>query len=282
MNMERFNKSALRLSLPDFDKKELLNCIKELVKLESEWIPEGRGYSLYIRPTMIATNECIGISQPDKAILFVICSPVGPYFQSTGFSGVKILAENSFVRAWPGGTGEFKIGSNYGPTIYPQKLALARGYQQILWLFGTDDEITEIGSMNCFILLKSEQTGEIELVTPPLETGLILPGVTRDSILKITKSWNEFKVSERKIKMSEFIEAHAQGRIIEMFGSGTAAIVNPIKCISFNGKDYEIPMLNDSLAQKLFNFITKIQVKIKVKFVFLCIFSTEKLIMNGA
>lgn len=262
MNMERFNKSAVRLSLPDFDENELLKCIKRLVRMESDWIPEGTGYSLYIRPTMIATNECIGISQPDRALLYVICSPVGPYFQSSGFSSVKILAEDSFVRAWPGGTGEYKIGANYGPTLYPQRLALERGFQQILWLLGPEHEITEIGSMNCFIFMK-DQAGKPELITPPLLNGTILPGVTRDSILNITRSWNEFKVSERTINMAEFIEAHSQGRIIEMFGSGTAAIVSPIKLLNFHGKDYEIP-INDtqSLAQRLFKLITKIQVRI--------------------
>lgn len=273
MNMDRLNKSAVRLSLPDFEKSELLECIKQLVRLESDWIPEGIGYSLYIRPTMIATNECIGISQPDRALLFVICGPVGPYYQSTGFSAVKILAEDSFVRAWPGGTGEFKVGANYGPTIFPQKQALARGFQQILWLFGPEHEFTEIGSMNCFILLK-DSSGALELVTPPLLNGLILPGVTRDSILKLTRSWNEFKVSERPIKMTEFLKAHSENRIVEMFGSGTAAIVSPIKCINFHGKDYEIPIGTGAgpLTQRLFKLITQIQVKrkgIEISFLFL-------------
>lgn len=236
--------------------------------MEKDWIPKETGYSLYIRPTMIATNECIGISQPDKILLYVICSPVGPYFQSSGFSAVKILAEDSFVRAWPNGTGEYKIGANYGPTILPQKLAMSKGYQQILWLLGEEHEITEIGSMNCFILMKEKHSNQLELVTPPLEKGTILPGVTRDSILKITRKWNEFKVSERSINISEFLEAHRQNRIIEMFGSGTAAIVSPIKCLNFHGKDYEIP-LNPlepekgagPLAERLFKLITQIQVK---------------------
>ena len=127
-----------------------------MVRLEADWIPLGTGYSLYIRPTLIATNECIAVSQPERALLYVICSPVGPYFQSSGFKPVRLLAEDSFVRAWPGGTGEFKIGANYGPTILPQKMAVARGFQQILWLFGSKNEITEVGSMNCFILLKNE------------------------------------------------------------------------------------------------------------------------------
>lgn len=268
MNMDRLKKSALRLALPEFDKQELLECIKKLVRLEKDWVPEGKGYSLYIRPTIIATNECIGISQPDRALLYVICSPVGPYFQSSGFSAVKILAEDSFVRAWPGGTGEFKIGANYGPTILPQKLAMARDFQQILWLLGKEHEITEIGSMNCFILLKSKNSSDkLELVTPPLNDGTILPGVTRASILDLLRGEGQLKVSERSINMAEFLEAHSEGRIVEMFGSGTAAIVSPIKCINFHGIDYEIPLnpLDPAkqagpLAERLFKTITQIQV----------------------
>ena len=267
MNMDRLNKSAARLALPEFNHEELLQCIKQLVRLEKDWIPEGRGYSLYIRPTMIATNECIGISQPDRALLYVICSPVGPYFQSSGFSAVKLLAEDSFVRAWPGGTGEYKIGANYGPTILPQRLAMARDCQQILWLLGPEHEITEIGSMNCFILLRDSR-GNLELVTPPLDNGTILPGVTRASILELLRSEGQFKVSERSINMAELLEAHGQGRIVEMFGSGTAAIVSPIKCINYHGKDYEIPLNPQKpekqagpLAERLFQTITQIQVK---------------------
>ena len=181
---------------------------------------------------------------------------------------MKILAEDSFVRAWPGGTGEYKIGANYGPTILPQRLATAQDCQQILWLFGPEHEITEIGSMNCFILLKNKHN-QLELVTPSLDNGTVLPGVTRASIIDLlqTAEAGQLKVSERSINMTEFLEAHSQGRIVEMFGSGTAAIVSPIKCIKFHGKDYQIP-LNPlepekeagPLAERLFKIITQIQV----------------------
>lgn len=121
--------------------------------------------------------------------------------------------------------------------------------------------------MNCFILLKEKGSAKLELVTPPLSNGTILPGVTRDSILKITRKWNEFKVSERSINMTEFLESHAENRIVEMFGAGTAAIVSPIKCLNFHGKDYEIPLnpmepekQAGPLAERLFKFITQIQV----------------------
>lgn len=233
--------------------------------MESSWIPSQNGYSLYIRPAMIATNECIGISYPDRALLFVICSPVGPYFRS-GFKAIRLLAENKYVRAWPGGTGAFKIGANYGPTILPQIQAAERNFQQILWLFGPKDDITEVGSMNCFIVIKNKD-GTVELVTPPLADGTILPGVTRDSILSLTRNWINFSVSERRIEMSEFVEAHKEGRILEMFGSGTAAIVCPVSCLHYKGKDYEIPLNPDDptkqtgpITERIFNSITEIQV----------------------
>lgn len=213
---------------------------------------------------MIATNESVGLSYPDKALLLVLCSPVGPYFKTSNFSPVKILAEDRFVRAWPGGTGNYKIGANYGPTLLPQKLAAKEGCQQILWLFGKDDEITEIGSMNCFILMR-KHSGSLELITPPMDDGTVLPGVTRDSILALTRSWNEFQVSERKFNMKEFIEAHKEGRIVEFFGAGTAAIVSPIDCLRFKGIDYQINCKYDnaSLSYRLYQQIIKIQVKNK-------------------
>ena len=159
MNMERLAKSASRLALPAFDKGGLLECVEELVKLDHSWIPQEKGYSLYIRPTMIATQETLGVAASDRALLFVILSPVGPYYK-TGFAAVSLLANEKHVRAWPGGTGSHKVGGNYAPCILPQREASERGYQQNLWLFGPDHEITEVGTMNCFILWENENHGE--------------------------------------------------------------------------------------------------------------------------
>lgn len=241
----------------------MLKCIQNLVKLDSEWIPHGRGYSLYIRPVLMATNESIGISIPDRALLFVICSPVGPYFP-TGFTAIKLLAEEKHVRAWPGGTGAFKIGANYAPTIAVQKEAAALHYHQNLWLLGQDHQITEFGSMNCFIVLRG-RNGTVELVTPPLQDGTILPGVTRDSILALAPKVPEIdKISERSVNMAELIQAHQEGRLLEMFGSGTAAVVAPIKCVHFKGRDYEIPVDESvqagPITQRFNQLITDIQV----------------------
>ncbi|CAG8450792.1 18579_t:CDS:2 [Acaulospora morrowiae] len=247
MNMKRFKKSAARISLPDFNGEELLECIKELIRLEERWIPVERGYSLYIRPTLIGTQESLGVNSTGRALLFVICSPVGPYYK-TGFSAVRLLATTEYVRAWPGGTGDAKIGGNYAPCVKPQIDASKKGYHQNLWLFGENDELTEVGTMNCFVLLKNE-LGETELVTPPLD-GSILAGVTRDSILSLARSWNEFKVSERKITMPEVVKAAEDGRLIEMFGSGTACIVSPIEGIYYRGQNLKVPLdPNDASSQ---------------------------------
>jgi branched-chain amino acid aminotransferase len=238
-NMERMVNSAKRLAFPEFDGNELLKCIAELVKLDHSWIPQERGYSLYLRPTMIATQPALGVGPSNTVLLFVICSPVGPYYK-TGFNAVSLYADDQYVRAWPGGTGAAKIGPNYGPTILPQSLASKKGYAQILWLFGPEHYVTEVGTMNLFTFWKNEN-GERELITPPLD-GTILPGVTRDSILQLARDWKEFKVSEKSYTMKDIIKAVKEKRIIEMFGAGTAAIVSPIKQIHYRGTDYEIPL----------------------------------------
>lgn len=127
--------------------------------MDERWIPKGRGYSLYLRPTMIGTQESLGVGASNKALIFVIASPVGPYFPS-GFNAVNLLATSEKVRAWPGGTGDAKVGGNYAPCIRPQLDANKEGYQQNLWLFGPDHQLTEVGTMNCFVYWKNEKGGK--------------------------------------------------------------------------------------------------------------------------
>ena len=264
LNMQRLINSARRLALPDFEEKELLSLIKTLLKIDREWIPEKPGYSLYIRPTIIGTGASLGVSPSNKAMLFVICCPVGPYYR-TGFSAVSLYAEDRFVRAWPGGTGAYKLGANYAAGILPQMQVAPFGYQQVLWIFGEEHLITEVGTMNCFIFWINEQ-GKRELVTAPLTDGTILPGVTRDSILSLARTWNEFEVSERSVSMKEVVLAINEGRLLEMFGSGTAAVVSPIKTINYLGQDWSIPLDPSDpssqagpLAKRFWEAITLIQ-----------------------
>eukprot|EP00560_Eucampia_antarctica_P006374 CAMPEP_0197826466 /NCGR_PEP_ID=MMETSP1437-20131217/3425_1 /TAXON_ID=49252 ORGANISM="Eucampia antarctica, Strain CCMP1452" /NCGR_SAMPLE_ID=MMETSP1437 /ASSEMBLY_ACC=CAM_ASM_001096 /LENGTH=333 /DNA_ID=CAMNT_0043426925 /DNA_START=225 /DNA_END=1223 /DNA_ORIENTATION=- len=258
-NMERLAGSMDRLDMPgtDFDANELIKCIKELVKLDRDWIPYGDGYSLYIRPTVISTHPYLGITPPDSILLYIITCPVGPYFK-TGLKPVRLTTETPYVRAWPGGTGNSKIGGNYGPTMRAGDDAVKQGYQQVLWLFGKEKYITEVGAMNVFFFLKNAETGKNELVTPPLSRGDILPGVTRRSILDLAKTWEDCDISERDISMIEVRDAAREGRLIESFGAGTAAIVTPISCIKFEGEDIEIPAAGD-LTKKVLNELTGIQ-----------------------
>lgn len=265
--------------------------IKQLVKVDHSWIPTQKGYSMYIRPTFIATTPTLGVSKPTSALLYVVMSPVGPYYRS-GFNPVRILAEVSqpvsqphflhavstfpctfasyrgtqdrYVRAWPGGTGDCKVGGNYAPTIAPQEEAAQRGFNQVLWLFGEDQEVTEVGTMNLFFYMRGED-GVNELVTAPLND-IVLPGVTRDSIIHLARQ-NNIRVSERKQTMKQLIAAMNAGRVLEAFGAGTACVVSPVKEINFKGTAYSIPLGKEPesksgpMAQFFWDELTKIQVR---------------------
>jgi branched-chain amino acid aminotransferase len=258
-NMVRLSNSMNRLHMvgAEFDHDELIQCIQELVALDEKWIPSGEGYSLYLRPTVIATHNYLGVAPPDSILLFVITCPVGPYYKS-GFNPIRLTADTSYVRAWPGGTGNAKVGGNYAPTMKPAAEAAKDGYSQILWLFGENDEITEVGSMNVFFYMINKETQRPELVTAPLTRGDILPGVTRASILDLARSWGEFDVSERFPTMGEIKEAADDGRLLEVFGAGTAAVVSPVSCIQYKSKDIEIPAVGE-ITQRVWDQLTGIQ-----------------------
>jgi len=260
LNMERMNNSMERLSLPTFDGDAMTECLKELIRIDADWIPQGEGYSLYIRPTGISTHPNIGVSTPSSARVFIILCPVGPYYPE-GFNPISLYADTENIRAWPGGMGNKKVGGNYAPTIMPAFEAANKGYSQVLWLYGEDHQVTEVGTMNLFFFWKNEN-GETELVTAPLSRGDILPGVTRRSVLELARSWGEFKVTERNITMAEVTTAIKEGRMIEAFGSGTAAVLSPIKLIAYKGVDYSIPLASGNsgeLCNRLWQTITSIQ-----------------------
>ncbi|WWC71077.1 branched-chain amino acid aminotransferase [Kwoniella pini CBS 10737] len=249
MNMARMNRSATRIALPTFDGEALTELIKKLVVLDSEWIPKEKGYSLYIRPTLIGTQNALGVGPSSDAMLFVICSPVGPYYAS-GFKPVQLLATTKFVRAAPGGTGGYKLGANYAPGVVPQAEAAKEGYSQNLWLLGDEHALTEVGTMNLFVAFKNPD-GTVELVTPPLDD-VVLPGVTRDSALQLARQHakgelvvpglpEKLVVSERKLIMADLVEAEKNGTLVEVFGTGTAAIVSAVDKIGYEGRDIQIP-----------------------------------------
>ncbi|XP_064171172.1 branched-chain-amino-acid aminotransferase, mitochondrial [Anguilla rostrata] len=259
LNMQRMFRSAERSCLPLFDKAEMLECIRKLVELDQEWVPYSTDASLYIRPTFIGIEPSLGVTRAGHALLYVILGPVGPYFATGAFNPVSLLADPSFVRAWRGGVGEYKMGGNYGPTIAVQSEAVKQGCQQVLWLYGDREEITEVGTMNLFIYWTTKK-GEKELITPPLD-GIILPGVTRQSLLDLAREWGEFKVTERTLDMKELLQALDAGRVLEVFGSGTACVVCPVGSLLYKGKTYEIPTMKNGpdLAKRFYQVLTDIQ-----------------------
>jgi branched-chain amino acid aminotransferase len=261
-NMKRFNKSATRLCLPNFNEVELLECIKELIRIDKDWVPKRKGYSLYVRPCFIGTHAALGVGPSSDALLFVIASPVGPYYR-TGWKPVRLLADTPYVRAWPGGTGNTKVGGNYGPTVIAQREAEAKGYNQILWLLGKEKWVTEVGTMNMFVAWRNKQ-GRKELVTSPVsDQGVVLAGVTRDSILQLVRGWDDWDVVVRDYTIHEIVDAHNEGRLLEAFGAGTAAVVSPIQSICFQGKEYGFPLGSTGtagdLTQKISEKLLKIQ-----------------------
>lgn len=240
-NMNRFWNSAKRMALPTFDKEELYKCMLELVKVDSDWVPHSQACSLYIRPSLISTEASLGVKVPTSALLFMVTCPVGPYFKSGTFNPVSLLADSSYIRSWPGGIGEVKAGGNYGATVYIQEQAAKRGCDQVLWLF--NDEVTEVGTMNLFMYWTNEE-GDEELITPPLE-GLTLHGITRNSILGIAREWDDFKVTEKTFTMKQVALAAKEGRIKEMFGSGTACMVCPVNKILYEDENIYIPTMEN-------------------------------------
>lgn len=261
LNMDRMNSSAMRTGLPTFLGDELIKCCCRLISIDQEWVPHSTASSLYIRPTLIGIDPTLGVASSESALLYVILSPVGSYFKKTGDKvGVSLLADPQYTRAWPGGCGSYKVGSNYGPTIHVQREAVRRGLQQVLWLYGEDNEVTEAGTMNVFMFYINED-GEKELVTPPLTSGLILPGVTRYSILALAREWNQFKVTERKFDMNEVCQLLSENRLLELFGAGTACVVSPVSYIEFVGRPLYIPTLEqeDPVCQKFLKHLLDIQ-----------------------
>lgn len=213
---------------------------------------------MYIRPTLIGTEGSLPANISKRALFYIFTAPVGSYF-SSGFKAISLLADPQYVRAWPGGAGDNKLGSNYGPTLAIAKIAEEKGLDQMLWLYGDDHQLTEVGLMNIFVYLENEN-GERELVTPSLNNRLILPGVTRLSIVELARSWNEFKVSERVITMKEIKHLVKQNKLLEIFGAGTALVISPVGKIHYDNEDLIIPTLQhkDPLAIRFYNSLCDI------------------------
>ncbi len=251
-NMARLNLSNDRLCIPPIDEEFAVEAIKTLVKVDEDWIPSAEGTSLYIRPFIFAIDAHIGV-HPAKHLLFmIILSPVGAYYPE-GLNPVKIYVETNYVRAVKGGMGFTKTGGNYAASLKAQDEAEKVGYTQVLWLDGVERKyVEEVGTMNVFFVLDGE------VVTPALQ-GSILGGITRMSCIEILKSWG-LNVSERRISIDELSKAYDEGRLLEAFGSGTAAVISPIGELRWGDKVMEINNGEiGELSQKLYDTLTGIQ-----------------------
>ncbi len=252
MNAKRTNASNKRLCIPELPEDYFIDALKTLVKLDEDWIPTEPGTSLYVRPFIIATDEFLGVA-PSKTYLFmIILSPSGAYYES-GLAPVGIWIEDEYVRAVRGGMGFAKTGGNYAASLAGQVKAHDDGYSQVLWLDGVERKyIEEVGAMNIFFKINGK------IVTPMLN-GSILPGITRDSVIHLCKSWG-YDVEERKISVDELLEAQNNGTLEEVFGTGTAAVISPVGKLRYRD---DVMIINGGnigpVSQKIYDTVTGIQ-----------------------
>ncbi|OGQ99143.1 MAG: branched chain amino acid aminotransferase [Deltaproteobacteria bacterium RIFOXYD12_FULL_55_16] len=251
-NIERLNRSAARLCMPQLPVAEVLLALKELLRLDRDWIPSANGATLYIRPTMIATEAALGVRPAKQYLFFVILSPVGAYYPE-GFNPVRIYVTDKYVRAVPGGVGDIKTAGNYAASIMAAVEAQQAGFTQVLWLDAVERRyIEEVGTMNIFFVIGDE------IITPPLG-GSILPGITRDSVIQLVRDWG-LAVVERRISITEVLAAQEDGSLKEIFGTGTAAVISPVGSLHYQGQDCVINNgKTGALSQRLFDEIQAIQ-----------------------
>lgn len=259
-NLKRMNRSNDYLCIPQFNVDEFLQYMFELVKMEQEWVPNEPGTSLYVRPAIISTDVHLGVSTSKTYCFFIILSPVGAYY-ATGFKPIKIMVDTEHVRAVPGGVGDAKTMGNYAASLKAAQCAADEGYNQVLWLDGVERKyIEEVGSMNIAFVFEGK------IVTPSL-TGSFLQGITRDSVIKLSKALG-YTIEERRITLDEVVERAQGGSMSECFGTGTAAVISAVNEIKVKNQIYKIGGADAGpVAQNLYDTLTGIQYgKIEDKF----------------
>ncbi|MGK7920623.1 MAG: branched-chain amino acid aminotransferase [Trichodesmium sp.] len=233
-NHQRINKSAFRLCMPPIPENIFLDGLKELIRLDADWIPTQSGSVLYIRPIYFATDESVGLKPANSYKFIIISCPVGAYYSEP----VKLIVTDKYVRACAGGTGEAKCAGNYAGSLLADKEAKQQGYDNVLWLDGKEKKyIEECGTMNVAFVIN-------DVVITPQLTGTILPGITRDSVLTLFRDMG-VKVEERLISIDEVAEAYQQGNLSEVFGMGTAATIAHISTINYQGQDMVLPPFSE-------------------------------------
>ncbi len=251
-NARRMNRSAVRTCMPELNAEFQVEAISRLIDLDRDWVPSSEGTSLYIRPTMIADGKSLGAHSASRFIYFVICAPSGSYYPD-GMKPVRIRIEERYVRAVKGGMGRAKTGGNYAASFKATKEAMDAGFNQVLWLDGREQKyVEEVGAMNMMFVIDGK------LVTAELGD-TILPGVTRDSVLTLARE-RGMVVEERRISVRELYEAHAEGRLSEAFGTGTAAVISPVGELEYKGESI---IINNSeigpVAQMFYDALIGIQ-----------------------
>ena len=251
-NFKRMNVSNERMVIPQINEQDALEGLMKLLSIEKDWVPYTEGTSLYIRPFIIAVDPYLGVKPADRYMFIIILSPSGLYY-STGLNPVKIYVESKYVRAVRGGTGFAKTAANYAISLAGQDEAHKQDYEQVLWLDGVEQKyVEEVGSMNIFFVIDGE------VITPAL-TGSVLPGITRKSAIEVCRKMG-YKVTERKISIQEIAQAYDAGKLEEVFGTGTAAVISPVGHLKWNDKIMEINNNEiGKISQMLYDTMTGIQ-----------------------
>ncbi len=230
-NFERFNKSAIRMAMQPVPEDIFMGGLKTLVELDSAWVPKAEGASLYLRPFMFATDEFIGVRPPTQFRFMIIMSPAGAYYNKP----INIYVQDKYVRAFPGGVGFAKAAGNYAAAMQPTVEIQQKGFDQNLWLDGVERKyIEEIGTMNVFFVIGDK------VITPSLESGTILRGITRESVIALLNE-KGYQIEERRIVINEIVEASKNGALLEAFGAGTAAVIAPISSLTYKGYEINLP-----------------------------------------
>ena len=248
-NIKRLNRSADRLCMQNIDEDLFLEGLKQLVALDSNWIPEADGCSLYIRPFLFGSDEFIGVRPSDEYKFIIFTCPVSKYYSEP----VKVLVEQKYTIAAKGGVGYAKAAGNYAGALLPAKLAQEKGYHQLIWTDANEHEyIEESGTMNLMVVIDGK------LITPPV-SDTTLPGITRDSVLTVARHWG-ITVEERALSIKEVLEAHKAGKLTEMFGTGTAATIAQIRRIAYKEENHELtPVETREFSNKVSAFLNDLR-----------------------
>ena len=254
-NARRMQNTHERLCIPPIPVEDFVDAVKAIVEVEKDWVPHSEGASLYIRPFTIATMEALGVHASTSYQFIIICSPSGAYY-AAGLAPIKIYVEPKYTRACPGGTGFTKCGGNYAVSLLAGQIAEQKGYSQVLWLDGVERKyVEEVGAMNIFFKID----GELYTAAAGDNDGTVLPGVTRRSIIELLKDWG-YTVHEGKLAIEDLMQASKAGKLEEVFGTGTAAVVSPVKQLDYED---ESAFINNGeigpLTQRLYDTMTGMQ-----------------------